>query len=142
MNRSRLTTQLRHDEGSVASVYKDSEGYYTIGVGRLVDEKKGGKLSEDEIEYLLDNDIDRVVNQAIREFTWYNDLNDVRQEAVLNMIFNLGLTGFKGFKLAIKAFERHDFDEAAKQLLDSKWSRQVGARATRIADAVRVGEWT
>ncbi len=141
MNRSRLISQLRHDEGSVASVYKDSEGYYTIGVGRLVDAKKGGKLSEDEIEYLLDNDIDKIQNQAIREFPWYSDINDVRQEAVLNMIFNLGLTGFKGFKLAITAFERHDFDEAAKQLLDSKWSRQVGNRSLRIAGAIRTGEW-
>jgi len=71
MNRSRLTAQLKIDEGVRESVYLDSEGYYTVGVGRMVDDRKGGKLSEDEIEYLLDNDIDRIQNQAVREFQWY-----------------------------------------------------------------------
>jgi len=141
MNRSRLTAQLRYDEGSVASVYKDSEGYYTIGVGRMVDARKGGKLSEDEIEYLLDNDIDRIQNYAIREFHWYNDLNDVRAEVCLNMIFNLGLTGFKNFKLMIKALERHDYEDASREMLDSKWSGQVGSRALRLSEAMRKGTW-
>jgi lysozyme len=141
MNRSRLTAQLRYDEGVREYAYTDSEGYLTIGVGRLIDRTKGGKLSEDEIDYLLDNDIDKVQNQAIRAFHWYNDLNDVRQECILNLCFNLGLEGFKKFKLAIKAFERHDFEDAARELLDSKWAGQVGNRAIRIAEAVRLGEW-
>jgi lysozyme len=104
-----LTAQLRYDEGVKEYAYTDSEGYLTIGVGRLIDRTKGGKLSEDEIDYLLDNDIDKVQNQAIRA--------------------------------SIKAFERHDFEDAARELLDSRWATQVGNRALRIAEAVRAGEW-
>ena len=141
MNRSRLTAQLKFDEGVKEYAYTDSEGYLTIGVGRLIDRTKGGKLSEDEIEYLLDNDIDRIQNQTIRAFHWYNDLNDVRQECVLNMVFNLGLNGFKNFKLMIKALERHDFTEASREMVDSKWSRQVGNRSLRLSEAMRLGEW-
>ena len=141
MNRSRLTAQLKFDEGVKEYAYTDSEGYLTIGVGRLIDRTKGGKLSEDEIEYLLDNDIDRIQNQTIRAFHWYNDLNDVRQEVILNMVFNLGLNGFKNFKLMIKALERHDFTEASREMLDSKWSRQVGNRSLRLSEAMRLGEW-
>jgi len=137
MNRSRLTAQLKIDEGVRESVYLDSEGYYTVGVGRMVDDRKGGKLSEDEIEYLLDNDIDRIQNQAVREFQWYNDLNDIRQEVILNMIFNLGINGLKKFKLMIKALERHDFETASREMLDSKWAGQVGNRAIRLSEEMR-----
>ena len=141
MNRSRLTAQLKFDEGVKEYAYTDSEGYLTIGVGRLIDRTKGGKLSEDEIEYLLDNDIDRIQNQTIRAFHWYNDLNDVRQEVILNMVFNLGLNGFKNFKLMIKALERHDYEDASQEMVDSKWCLQVGPRCIRLSEAMRLGEW-
>ena len=141
MNRQRLRQQLIHDEGCIDHAYTDSEGYLTIGVGRLIDRVKGGRLSEDEIEYLLENDIDKIINQAIREFAWFSDLSDVRQEVVLNMIFNLGLVGFKGFRNMIAALERHDWVDASREMLDSKWSSQVGQRAIRLSEAMRTGDW-
>jgi len=139
MNRSRLANQLRADEGYVDHAYQDSENYWTIGVGRLIDERKGGKISDDEIDYLLQNDIDRALNQVLREFPWYLDLNDVRQEVVLNMVFNLGLNGFKAFKKAIAAIARHDFETASQEMLESKWAGQVGRRALRLSEAMRTG---
>lgn len=136
MNRQRLIRQLRFDEGVRSKVYRDSEGIETIGVGRnLVD--RG--LSDDEINYLLDNDIDLVVEEA-NGFAWYYDLNDVRQEVVLNMLFNLGLSRFKGFKMMIAALERHDYDDASREMLDSKWAGQVGSRALRLSEAMRIGK--
>lgn len=142
MNRKRLKSQLIYDEGVRSSAYKDSEGYLTIGVGRLIDENKGGKLSADEIEYLLDNDIDKVINQTIREFAWYDDLSEIRQEVLLNMIFNLGLGGVKKFKNMITALKRHDWEDAAREMLDSKWSGQVGQRAIRLSEAMRTDTWS
>jgi len=142
MNRKRLKNQLIYDEGVRASAYSDSEGYLTIGVGRLIDETKGGKLSADEIEYLLDNDIDKVINQTVREFAWYGDLSDIRQEVILNMIFNLGLGGMKKFKNMINALKRHDWEEASREMLDSKWSGQVGQRAIRLSEAMRTDSWS
>lgn len=142
MNRKRLKNQLIYDEGVRSSAYKDSEGYLTIGVGRLIDENKGGKLSADEIEYLLDNDIDKVINQTIREFDWYDDLSDIRQEVILNMIFNLGLGGMKKFKNMITALKRHNWEDASREMLDSKWSGQVGQRAIRLSEAMRTDTWS
>jgi lysozyme len=141
MNRKRLKAQLIYDEGVRASAYQDSEDYWTIGVGRLIDEKKGGKLSADEIEYLLDNDIDKVINQVIREFDWYYDLSEVRKEVILNMAFNLGIGGVKKFKNMINALKRHDWDDASREMLDSKWSGQVGQRAIRLSEAMRTDSW-
>jgi len=142
MNRKRLRSQLIYDEGVRSSAYLDSEGFLTIGVGRLIDEKKGGKLSADEIEYLLDNDIDRVINQAIREFDWYQDLSETRVEVILNMIFNLGIGGIKKFENMVNALERHDWEDAAREMLDSKWSGQVGQRAIRLSEAMRTDSWS
>jgi len=141
MNRKRLKAQLIYDEGVRASAYQDSEDYWTIGVGRLIDEKKGGKLSADEIEYLLDNDIDKVINQVIREFDWYYDLSEVRKEVILNMAFNLGIGGVKKFKNMINALKRHDWDDASREMLDSKWTGQVGQRAIRLSEAMRTDSW-
>ena len=141
MIRTRLKQQLINDEGSVEHAYEDSEGYLTIGVGRLIDKRKGGKLSEDEIDYLLENDIDEKVNQVLREFAWYQDLNDVRQEVIVNMVFNLGLEGFKKFKMTIAAIAKHDFLAASQEMLKSRWAAQVGQRATRLSDAMLSGEW-
>ena len=141
MNRQRLKDRLKLDEGLRLEPYQDSEGWWTVGYGRLIDTRKGGKISEDEAEYLLNNDIDVVINQVIREFPWFGDLSDARQEVILNMVFNLGLPKFKGFKNAITAMKRHDWTDASREMLDSLWSRQVGDRAVRLSAAMRTGEW-
>ena len=141
MNKSRLREQLRHDEGVVHHAYQDSEGYWTIGVGRLIDERKGGLLSPKEIEYLLDNDIERVSIDLQKEWTWFNDLNDVRQEVLANMRFNLGLANLRKFKRMISALERRDWVDASREMLDSKWATQVGNRAIRLSNAMRTGQW-
>ena len=141
MNLTRLREQLKFDEGVVDHAYPDSEGFLTIGVGHLIDPRKGGKLSLNVIEYILSDDIDRIVYRVGREFAWYKDLNDVRQEVIINMVFNLGLEGFKGFERTISAIERGDWLDASREMLDSKWSGQVGQRAIRLANAMRTGQW-
>jgi len=141
MNRDRLKEQLRHDEGVVPHAYTDSEGYLSIGCGRLIDRVKGGRLSSDEIEFLLNNDIDRTAYRLSHDFKWFDDLNDVRKEVLINMAFNLGMTGFKTFKLMISAIERSDWVDAAREGLDSRWSGQVGDRAIRLMQALRTGQW-
>ena len=141
MNKHRLREQLRHDEGVVPHAYRDSEGYWTIGVGRLIDERKGGLLSPKEIEYLLDNDIERVSIDIQKEWTWLNDLNDVRQEVLANMRFNLGMPKLRKFQRMIASLERQDWEDASREMLDSKWATQVGNRAVRLSEAMRTGQW-
>jgi lysozyme len=141
MNRNRLIKQLKHDEGVVAHAYRDSLGHLTIGVGHLIDEDKGGSLSNDEIEYILQNDIDRTVYRLGHEFAWFDDLSDVRQEVIVNMAFNLGVTGLKRFKNMIRAIEMGDWLNASMEALDSRWATQVGDRAIRLANAMRTNQW-
>jgi len=141
MNKDRLKNQLRHDEGVRKHAYTDSEGYLTIGVGRLIDRVKGGRLSDDEIELMLNNDVDRFSARLSHDYSWFDDLSDVRQEVLVNMAFNLGLSGLAGFRLMLGAIARGDWLDASREGLDSKWSGQVGNRAIRLMQALRTNQW-
>ena len=129
MDKRRLFEQLRFHEGVESKPYKCSAGYLTIGVGRNIEERG---LSEDEIDFLLDNDIDIVMKEVLVKFDWFKNLSEVRKRVVADMIFNLGLPRFSQFKNMIKAIEDEDWTEASEQMMDSKWADQVGSRAQRL----------
>jgi len=90
----------------------------------------------DESDYLLANDITICEEEATRVFKWFADLTDVRQRAIINMIFNLGLTKLLNFKKFLGAMEAEDWEEAGKQMLDSRWAKQVGNRADRLEQMI------
>ena len=89
---------------------------------------------------LLDNGIAEATGQAAT-FPWFAKLVSVRQEVVIEMIFNLGLEKFKGFKHAIEFIEAGQFFAVAEAMLRSKWADQVGARATELAYMMEKGEY-
>lgn len=140
MDKKQLTKELRRDEGVVPFAYQDHLGYWTIGVGRLIDKRKGGGLSDAEIDFLLSNDIDRFEKQVIDALPWYSRLDDVRQRVLVNMAFNLGIAGLLGFKNTLAMIERGDYAGAAKGMLNSKWATQVGERARRLATMMETGK--
>lgn len=135
----KLKQLLIKHEGEVNHVYIDSEGYYTLGVGRLVDERRGGKISHEEAMYLLDNDIKKIIGQCDREFDWFDDLDETRKIVVLNMVFNLGINGFKKFKKTIQHIDNENYEEASIEMLDSAWRIQVGKRADELSEMMKNG---
>lgn len=140
MNLERLKAQLILHEKFVPYAYQDSEEYWTIGVGRLIDQRKGGGITQEEGAYLLENDIKKAVVFA-SIYDWYSMLDEVRQAVVIDMMFNLGPGRFAGFKKMIAAIERKEWKDAAREMLDSKWAVQVGNRALRLAEMMRSGEY-
>lgn len=136
MNESKLIKQLILDEGKKHKPYKDSVGKTTIGVGRNLDDVG---LSDDEIEYLLKNDIDRVIGDLDAALPWWVALSEERQQVLANMCFNLGISRLLAFKNTLEAMEEGRYDAAANGMLASLWARQVGARAIRLADRMRKG---
>lgn len=138
MNTQKLTEELRRDEGFRKTVYLDSEGIETIGVGRNLRDRG---LSEDEINLLLRNDIETAILDAIDVLPCsFHSLTDARQRVLVNMCFNLGRPRLRKFKKMLAAVEREDYETAAAEMLNSKWARQVGPRAVRLADMMRAGE--
>ena len=136
-----IIKQLRFDEGEILHAYDDHLGFATIGVGRLIDKRKGGGISPDESAYLLNNDI-ASRDQVLRsKYPWFSQLNEPRQAAVINMAFQLGLAGLAGFPKMLASLRDEKFAEAETHALDSLWAKQTPARAKRVARQLRTGEW-
>jgi lysozyme len=140
MDRKAMIAELRRDEGVVEHAYQDHLGYWTIGVGRLIDKRKGGKLSPDEIDYLLANDIKRFEGELDDKLPWWRDLDEVRQRVILNMAFNLGTDGLLSFRNTLAAVKAKDWERAAVGMAASKWASQVGNRAKRLVAMMRTGK--
>ena len=134
-----LIEQLRLHEGVESHAYKDHLGLTTIGVGRCIEEGSLG-LSDDEIAYLLANDIARCEHELAQRSPWFDDLDPVRQDALVDMAFNLGITRLGQFQNMLGALSEGRFDDAATEALDSRWAKQVGQRAQTVAAMIRTGE--
>lgn len=140
-----MPTNLRElislHEGRVPHAYQDSLGYWTIGVGHLIDKRKGGRLPEQVIDLLLDYDIAEHSRGLFTAAPWIMELDEVRKAVLVDMAFNLGIKGLLGFKNTLAAVKEGRWDDAAAGMLASRWASQVGARASRLADMMRSGRW-
>jgi lysozyme len=143
-NLQKLIAELRRDEGVRYSPYNDTKGIPTVGVGHNLNAKPlpaGWKypLNDMQINSLLDDDLEDVFHDLDRNLPWWTDLNDVRQRALANMAFNLGITKLLGFRNTLVAMRQGKYDAAADGMLASAWATQVKGRATRLADMMRRG---
>lgn len=136
----KLLKQLRLHEGVRDHAYQDSLGYWTIGVGRLIDKRKGGGLSDEEIDYLLINDVKNKVRDLDKHLPWWRDLDPIRQRVMIDMAFNLGIAGLKGFKNTLKNIQTGNYKAAKTGMLKSLWAKQVKGRAVRLANMMETGK--
>jgi len=134
--RAKLKELLIQDEGFRQFPYKDSVGKLTIGIGRNIEDRG---ISQDEAEYLLNNDINHCLNDLEVSLPFFKDLDEPRKIVLLNMCFNVGIPTLMQFRKMRDAIEKHDYAEASKQMLDSTWAKQVGHRADRLAYIMEVG---
>lgn len=144
-----LKAALYRDEGVRLKPYLDccgkpwrdctckTKGKLTLGVGRNIDDVG---ISIGESDTMLDNDITRASAAVYRHLTWIMNLDEVRREALINLAFNVGVAGLLGFTRMLTALERGDYETAARELLDSKYRKQVLTRAERLAEQIRSGE--
>ncbi len=132
-----LIRQLKLHEGVRFKAYKCTADKTTIGVGRNLDDVG---ITENESDYLLANDIERVSVSLAREIPWIQNLDDVRQRVLLDMAFNLGINGLMQFKKTLRAVELGEFERASRMMLDSLWATQVGKRADRLSVMMCIGK--
>lgn len=128
---------LMDHEGYSAYPYLCPTKYITIGYGRNL-ETTG--ITKGEAMRLLVNDIEYHAKFLYENFDFFYGLCPARQSVLVNMCYNLGRRGFMKFKRMLAALSRSDFDYAAKEMLDSKWARQVKHRAKQLAHIMRTGE--
>lgn len=134
----RLVTQLQRQEGLRTRLYRDTVGKLTIGYGRNIQDRG---ISEDEADYFLGNDINDARADLQRTFPWFAALDSVRQAAMVNLRFNMGLTALLTFDKALTAMSKRQYGLASDEFFDSKWSSQVGVRALEVCAQIRTGQW-
>ena len=127
---------IKANEGLRLKPYKCTAGKLTIGYGRNLEDVG---ITVEEAEFMLETDIARVIKDldGIFSFRLFCTLSNNRQRALTDMMFNLGRTRFKKFKKMIKAVKTGDFKQAASELMDSRYAKQVPSRAHKNADLMR-----
>lgn len=133
---NKLIEQLLFHEGLRLKPYRDTVGKLTIGVGRNLDDKG---ITQEEALHLLENDIHEVEAKLRQALPWIQDLDEVRYRVLVDMGFNLGVAGLLKFKRTLRFVETGNYASAAGAMLESKWARQVKARASRLASMMATG---
>lgn len=142
----KLKKQLEFEEGRVLTVYKCSQGHSTIGIGHNLDAKPmhhGGriphKITDAECDAIFIEDIQQTVDGLTRQWKGLGLLSDARRDAIIQMAFQLGVSGVMKFKKMLKALEVCEWSKAHKEALDSDWAKQTPARANRVATQILTG---
>lgn len=140
-------------EGCVLMPYKCPAGYLTIGVGRnletnplTAEEKEAAGdwrhgITKNAAYFLLRNDISRVWNECKKQIPFWYKLDDERQYALLDMAFNLGIKSLLRFQKMLSAMGVGNWEQAAAECLNSRYAKQTGKRAKRIAETIRTGKF-
>lgn len=124
---------LERHEGCRSTLYIDSLGIETIGIGHNLRKP----LSRRAIEMIFEDDMNDARNDCLHAFPFFLELTEARQGVLLNMCFNLGLPRLLLFRNFLQAVELGDYETAADEMLDSRWAEQVKGRALELANLMR-----
>ena len=144
MDIEKLREQLKIDEGCVYELYNDHLGYATFGIGHLVTESDpeygseiGTEVSESRVVEAFEQDCENVLRDCNILYEDFDDLPEEAQQVIANMMFNMGrprLSKFKGMKRGV---DSRNWNEAADEMVDSGWYKQVTNRADRLVERIR-----
>lgn len=132
-----LRKQLTRDEGWRNQMYLDSEGIPSIGVGHNL---RDVPISNAAVAQIFTDDLTDKLREVEQAFPWSARQSEPRRGVLVNMAF-MGIGKLKGFVKMLAAMQAGDWETAARELLDSKYATQVGARAERLADQLRSDRW-
>lgn len=152
---------LRIDEGCKLELYKDTEGYWTIGIGQLITKNPSKDVARDELDKLMGRICDGQITQREAEELFnrsvekarksimgspvlepvYSGLDEIRRCALINMVFQMGLAGVVGFPKGMRLLKAKQWDAAAIELADSRWYKQTPNRSKRVIATFKTGTW-
>lgn len=151
---AKIAEQLEEHEGFIPYAYRDSKGYWTIGIGHLIDSRRGGGISRDIAEVILGDDLQKFEEQLDKALPWWRELSDIRQRVILDMVFQMGLgrapftqgeddpgEGLLSFVNTLGHIRGGRWKQAASGMLASKWARVDSPnRARRLAKMMETNE--
>ena len=144
MDTYRLREELANDEGCKYEVYLDHLGYPTFGIGHLITDDDpecgtsvGTEVSSDRVQEAFDSDIESVLSDCERLYVQFEHLPEEAQLIIANMMFNMGYTRLSKFKGMKRVVDARNWEEAADEMVDSRWYKQVSRRADRLVVRMR-----
>jgi lysozyme len=144
MNIYQLRKELEQDEGCIYEVYLDHLGYPTFGIGHLIttsDKERtwavGTEVEESRVQQAFEKDIQTVLSDCKKLYNNFYDLPEEVQLIIANMMFNMGLTRLSKFKGMKRGVDSCNWEEAADEMVDSRWYKQVTNRANRLVVRMR-----
>jgi len=144
MDIQQLRKQLEIDEGVKYDIYLDHLGLPTFGIGHLVTKTDpesgqavGTSISKERVAECFDMDVQSVINDCNKLYEDFEDLPEEAQQIIANMMFNMGYTRLSKFKGMKRGVDSKDWNQAADEMVDSRWYRQVTNRANRLVERMR-----
>ena len=149
---SRLATQVKNSEGFKLSAYRCTSGALTIGYGHNCDAspvpgvcRPGDSISKETADKLFEADLSNAVWDTRKALPWVLELDAPRQAVIYDMAFNMGIgnanRGLLSFRNTLAFIKAGRYADASRNMLTSKWARQVGDRAMRLSHQMQTGEW-
>ena len=129
-----LLNRIKHHEGYRSRVYKCTEGYDTIGYGFAI---KDLEMDEDIAEEILIRKVEKLIKRVRSKFDWLDSVPREVQGVLVEMSYQMGLSGVSKFKKALHAMQMFQWKLAATELLDSRWAKQTPNRAKELSDIIR-----
>jgi GH24 family phage-related lysozyme (muramidase) len=146
MNLDALRDRIKQAEGVRLTPYQDTRGFWTVGIGHLLpqdltaEQIQSMRLTHEEADALLESDMAAAIRGAA-SFPWWHVLDAERQAVIVEMVYQLGVSGVTKFVRMAEAIKARKFHAAANEMLDSEWARQTPGRVKRLAKAMRDGQW-
>jgi len=144
MDIQQLRKQLEIDEGVKYDIYLDHLGLPTFGIGHLVTKTDpesgqavGTPISKERVAECFDMDVQSVINDCNKLYENFDELPEEVQQIIANMMFNMGYTRLSKFKGMKRGVDSKDWNQAADEMVDSRWYRQVTNRANRLVERMR-----
>lgn len=132
----KIEQQLANHEGKERKLYKCTAGKWSIGIGRNLEDNG---LSDDEIDYLFQNDLKRVIKELDTSVAWWRTKRENVRNVLIDMCFNLGITRLLGFKRFLEAMKEDQYEKAIDEMKDSLWYKQVPNRVESLISILRNG---
>lgn len=142
----RLINDIKNAEGCNLRAYKDTLGYWTVGYGHKLENQDHNysdySITSDEAQDLLESDLGGAETSSTYLSEW-NYLNtDCRKNAVIELVFNMGLSTWKHFAQTRLDIQNQNWQKAHDDLLNSLWAKQVGpSRSNRLANYLLKGQY-
>lgn len=126
------------DEGYKQFPYKDTRGKLTIGIGWNIEDTG---IEYDLAILVLKYQLNKLKTKLYTALPFFKGLNDTRQAVLIDMAFNLGISGLFNFKKTLQLIAEKKYVQASTEMLNSKWYSDVGKRAERLSEMMRTGLW-